>query len=232
MRQIGNAMNGNDDYFGGSINPAPVPNASPSPVANVYAPPGSPAGPVKSTSMPAVPIFLLVVGALLAVAALVGYRAMTSGTDIVLPDNLLGMERLDPDSQMAQEIERRWTELDTYFDGDVELHVGTYGGGTQFMIIAAGETGLSDAAKQDEYFAGFSGGFNGGFNQSGSQTDFAEANTGKQGGRMQCFDFATAGITTEGCTWIADDTFGVVVMTEPELDIAEATRTVREAIEQ
>lgn len=228
MRQIEDAMNGNDDFFGGSINPAPVPNPGALRGANAYAPPGLPGAPVKTTSTPTAPIILVVVGALLAVAAFVGYRVMTSGTDIVLPDTLLGMERVDPDSQVAQEVERAWSQLETYVGKDVELRVGMYTSGSQVLIVAAAEEGVGDAAAQDNYFAGFTEGFG----EATPQAKLTEVDAGAHGGRMQCVDMASAGRTAGACTWVAEDTFGFVVLTSPETDVAEATRTVREAIEQ
>ncbi|MCZ3388913.1 MAG: hypothetical protein LH645_07245 [Actinomycetia bacterium] len=221
-------MNGNDDFFGGSINPAPVPSPGVLRGTHIYAPPGSPAAPVKTAHTPAVPIILVVVGALLAVAAFLGYRVMTAGTDIVLPDELLGMERVDPESQVAQEVERSWSQLETYIGKDIDLQVGMYTNGAQVLIVAAAEEGVGDAAEQDDYFAGFTEGFGG----SLPQAKLMEADAGSHGGRMQCIDMTSAGRTAGACTWVAKDTFGFVVLTSPETDTAEATRTVREAIER
>ncbi len=220
-------MNGNDDFFGGSANPQPNPAVTNTREYANYSPTGV-RPPVQSTTSPMLVIILVVVGALVAIVSLFGYRVMTSGTEIVLPDELLGMERVDPDSEMAQDVERSWGELETYVGEDVELHVGTYTAGTELLIVAAAETGVTGTTEQDEYFAGFSGGFAGEM----PQVELTELDAGPHGGRMQCVNIASSGNTTGACTWIADDTFGVMVLTSPEADIAEATLAVREAIEQ
>ncbi len=224
-------MNGNDDFFGGSANPQPNPAVTNTREYANYSPTGL-RPPVQSTTSPMLAIILVLVGILAAVAMFAGYRVVMGGTQIELPDELLGMERLDPDSQMAKDIENSWAELETYVGKDVELHVGTYRSGTQLLVVAAGEAGASDTAEQDDYFAGFSGGFSGGFTEAVPRADFTEVDSGSQGSRMQCVNIAVSGSTTGACTWIASDTFGIVVLTAPEADIAEATRTVREAIEQ
>jgi hypothetical protein len=221
-------MNGNDDFFGGSINPAPVPNPWTPQRTNVYAPPGAPAVRVRSTSTPAVPVILVVVGALMAVAAFVGYRFVMGGTQIELPGELLGMERVDPESQMAQDVERSWSGLETFAGKDLDLSVGTYTNGTQVLVVAAAETGLGDAADQDAYFTGFAEGFG----ETMPQAKFAEVDAGSHGGRMQCVNIAISGRTAGACTWIAEDTLGMLMLITPETDVADSARTVREAIEQ
>ena len=163
----------------------------------------------------------------MAVAAFAGYRVMMSGTQIDLPDELLGLERVDPDSAMAEEVERSYSELETYMGEDFELHVGTYTNDQQLLVVAAAEIGESGAAGQDEFFAGLSEGIA----SELPTARFAEEDAGAQGGRMQCVDMPSAGGGAGACAWIADETFGIVVMSSPGTDMADATRSVREAIE-
>lgn len=225
MRQIGCAMNGNGDFFGGPVTPPPNPAMTHTREYADFSTGVRP--PVQSAGTPVVPIVLIVVGVLVAVAAFAGYRVMMSGTQIELPDELLGLERVDPDSAMAQEVERSYSELETYMGEDFELHVGTYTKDQQLLVVAAAEIGESGAAGQDEFFAGLSEGI-------ASQLPtarFAEEDAGAQGGRMQCVDMPSAGSGTGACAWIADETFGIVVMSSPGTDMADATRSVREAIE-
>lgn len=218
-------MNGNDDFFAGSVTAQPKP-----PMAHARASADLATGvraPARSTASPVLPVVLIVVGVLVAVAAFAGYRVATSGTQIELPDELLGLERVDPESAMAQEVERSWSELETYLGEDFELHVGTYTAGQQLLVVAAAEIDEGGAADQDEFFAGMSEGVAGAL----PQVRFAEEDAGPRGGRMQCVDMPAAGVEAGACAWIADETFGVLVMTSPGTDMADATRSVREAIE-
>ena len=225
MRQIGYAMNSNDDFFGGTVTPIPNPALTNTREYGDFTTGVRP--PAQSTANPFLPVILIVIGILVAVAAFAGYRVMTSGTQIELPDELLGLERVDPDSAMAQEVESSYSELETYMGEDFELHVGTYTQDQQLLVVAAAEIGESGATGQDEFFAGLS---EGGTSQLPTAR-FAEEDAGAQGGRMQCVDMPTAGGSAGACAWIADETFGIVVMSSPGTDMADATRTIREAIE-
>lgn len=225
MRQIGYAMNGNDDFFGGSVTPQPAPTVTYTREYADFTPGIRP--PAQSAANPVMTIVLVVVGALVALAAFAGYRVMMSGTQIELPDELLGLERVDPESAMAQEVERSWAELETYVNEDVELHVGTYIEGQQMLVVAAAEVGEGGAAGQDEFFAGLSEGVAGQL----PSARLTEEDAGVQGGRMQCFNMSSVGGEAGACAWIADETFGIVVMTSRGADVAEATRSVREAIQ-
>lgn len=218
-------MNGNDDFFGGSDTPPPNPALTNTREYGDFTTGVRPRA--QSTANPLLPVILIVVGILVAVAAFAGYRVMMSGTQIELPDELLGLERVDPDSAMAQEVERSWSELETYMGEDVELHVGTYTEGKQLLVVAAAETGEDGAAGQDEFFAGLSEGMT----SQLPTARFTDEDAGEPGGRMQCVDMPTAGVSAGACAWIADETLGIVVITSPDTDMADATRTIREAIE-
>ena len=166
----------------------------------------------------------------MAVAAFLGYRAMTSGTNIVLPDELLGMERVDPglpDRQGGREqlVRRR----DRSPARSVELNVGTYMSDGQVLVVAAAETGLDDGAEQDDYFTGFAQGF--------GRVD-AASRVRRGGGGIErwphavCQQSPVSGQTAGACTWVSEDTIGMTMLIAPETDVADAARTVRSVIEQ
>jgi hypothetical protein len=48
---------------------------------------------------------------------------------------------------------------------------------------------------------------------------------------MKCFEIAQNGIEAGGCSWVAEDTFGMVVAAPLTDDVAQITRDVRLEIE-
>ena len=96
-------MNGNDDFFGGSVTP-PTPStgqalgaSNPHMAVNKeyanYRQVGLPAKQNSSNSLPLV--IGAVVLALVGVLAFAGYRMMFGGSQIEIPDTMLGLEKMD-----------------------------------------------------------------------------------------------------------------------------------------
>lgn len=226
-------MDDGNNFFGGSVTPPPNPVGTHTGEYGDYSvPPASmtPSAVPGPTSGPT-GFHIFVVGAVLLLVAVVGfagYRAFLSHTQIELPDELMGMQRVDPSEPMAQQVEQSWSQLETYFGEDVELHVGTYTRGQEVLIVAAAEAGSSSSTEQDDFFAGLADGA--GTEQSGMR--FSEVDAGANGGRMQCADMSASGNRAGGCAWISGDTFGVVVVGNSPSDVAQVTRSVRDVIEQ
>lgn len=227
-------MNGNDDFFGGSV--VPPPSAGNGPVAGppnplltgtkeygAYGSFSSASAPPKNAS----PVLPLVIGALvLAVAAgigLVAYRSLFGGTQIEIPQTLMGMERMDEDAPLAQQVEQLMADSAGEL-GDVDAEIGVFQSGEQLLFVMAGEAGLGDTEDADAYFAGFEDGFN----QSGSQGTLVEVDPGPGGGEMRCIALPTGGT----CAWIADDTFGAFAMSPIDGDPAATAVQIRATIEQ
>jgi hypothetical protein len=224
MRQIGNAMNGNDDFFGGSINPAPIPTAGPTPEANVYAPPGSPVAPARAASTPAVPVILIAVAALFAVAGLLGYRMLFSNTQIEIPQTLMGLERADDDSPLVQQLDRSVEEFSSQWPGE-HIEAGLFQSGDQILFVIGGEVGSQDL---DGGAEGFFAGMDSELAQSGSQATFRLEDPGPRGGDLRCLDLPNGTM----CGWIDDDVVGLYVMAPNLGEPAQVAQEIREAIEQ
>jgi hypothetical protein len=225
-------MSGNDDFFGGSITPPTTPPA-----------PGSQVNPhlaqnkeygqyggtstVKASSSSTQP---LVIGAIVLVIALVGffgYRMYFGGGAIEMPDELIGLERIDPDSDMGRAIEESWNQLRSVTGDDVTMHIGAYTDGPKTMVVVAGEDGSSDASDVGDFFNGMAEKMK---TQLPTST-LKDADAGSHGGTMKCFEVAQSGVKAGACVWLADETFGMLVVGPLDSDIAETTRQVREIIE-
>ena len=226
-------MSGNDDFFGGSITPPP---SAPAQVSQVnphlaqnkeYGSYGG-TSTVRASSSSTQP---LVIGAIVLVIALVGffgYRMYFGGSAIELPDKLMGLERIDPDSDMGQSLEESWSELSALTGDDVTLHIAGYNSGTDTLIVAAGEAGSGDLNEVNDFFGGMA-------DTMRAQLPTAtlkDAEAGSHGGTMKCFEVAQAGVKAGGCSWLAEETFGIIVVAPLDADVAETTRQVREAIEK
>jgi hypothetical protein len=217
-------MNGNDDFFGGSINPAPVPTAGPSPEPNVYAPPGPPGAPVKAASTPAVPVILVAVGALLAVTALLGYRMLFSGTQIEIPQTLMGLERVDEDSPLAQQLDRAVDDFASQWPGE-HIEAGLFQSGDQLLLVIGAEAGSQDLDGGTE---GFFAGMGSALAESGSQSVLEVVDPGPRGGDLRCLDLPSGTM----CAWIDDDVVGLYVMGPNLGEPGQVAQEIREAIEQ
>lgn len=216
-----------DDYFGGPARPDDS-AASYSGGYGEFSLLGAVQPATRSRSRAGLIAVLGITGLVLALTMLIGYMVATSGTDIVLPDRLLGFERVVPEAGVEQEIERSLSQS-TAIDGEnVELHFGTYLTGQKGLLVIAVEIADKGRAWEDSFFVGAAGALA----QQETGTVLTEVDAGSASGRMQCADIATAGFATGICAWIADDTLGIVAITDPESDVVEVTRQVRETIEQ
>lgn len=213
-------MSSNDDFFGGSVTPRQGRMAHPQDPRPV----DLADHPLRSTSMPLLPLVIGVVAVCAVVAAgFFGYRAFF-GPKIVMPETLLGLERANLDATVTDQVSEL-SDLGTFGDSDVNVQVGIYQSGTDSLAVLAGDTGSSDQQEIDQFFEGLTQSMGTGLSGGAWQP----AAAGAHGGTMKCFQMATAG--AGGCAWVSDETLGVVV-TGPGRDFAETTRQVRDAIER
>jgi hypothetical protein len=224
-------MNGNDDFFGGPVAPtSPSTGASSNPHMVHNKEYGTFAGP-SATSSKSRSLIPVIVGAVvlgLLILSFFGYRMYFSHTQIELPDQLMGLERVDPDSPAGQSIEESWSGLKTMAGEEVELHIGAYNAGQKTLVVVAGETGTSDSNDVSEFFNGMSESMKA---QLPSAT-LKDADAGDAGGTMKCFDVSQSGVKAGGCAWVGDDTFGMVIGAPLEEDVAAMARDVRSEIEK
>lgn len=227
----GRGMSGNDDFFGGSITPSPRPGAqAPAPGRfnqhqphnkeyGSYSSPTSAAGPGAKPHQPVVIAIVAVIA--LAAVAFLGYR-MYFGPKIVLPEDLLGLERANLNTDLEESID----DLDTSSLGgsDVDVQIGIYGSGTDILAVIAGDAGTTDPGEIDQFFNSVSEEMKSAMPTGTLTTESA----GTRGGTMKCFKVPQSG--AGGCAWVGDETFGMVVA-GPGRDFADTTRQVREAIE-
>lgn len=225
-------MSANDDFFGGAITPPSAPPTAGAPtnphLANTKEYGNFGGG--SSAKMATTPLTPVLVGVAIVAIALVGffcYRTFFSGTQIELPEQLIGLERFDPDGAMAQSVDESLSELEAIAGGDVEMHFGLYGREAETLVVVAGETGSSDTSEVDDFFEGMS-------TTMTSQLPTAtltDADSGARGGTMKCFEVTQAGVRGGGCQWVAEDTVGIVIVAPLTGDVAEMTRAVRDEIE-
>ncbi|HEX5016686.1 MAG TPA: hypothetical protein VFX15_03775 [Actinomycetes bacterium] len=226
-------MNGNDDFFGGSVTP-PAPNPGQAPGASnphlavnkEYANYGHVGLPPKQSSSNALPLVIgAVVLALVGVLAFAGYRMMFAGSQIEIPDTMLGLEKMDASSPAAQQLQSELEKATSQFGGDVDVEVGLFQGDRTMLFVMGGEAGTDDVSGgAEDYFAGFEGGLA----QAGSSLKLTEVNAGPHGGQMKCLELPTGGT----CAWISDDTFGAFAMSPMQGTAAETALKVRDAIEK
>lgn len=208
-----------NDFFGGTV----VPHASHTKEYADFSVPG-PAAPSTTKSKSVVWYLLAIPVALVVVAGAWVYGVQAMRTSIELPDTLLGMERIDPESALGREIEDSFRAADVALP-NIDLEVAGYTSGSRMLVVAAAEAGgTGDVA--DDYFAGIVQGMQTGL----PGVRLEEADAGRAGGRMQCMQVreAAAGM----CAWIAEDTVGVVVDTGSDAEAASTTIAVRDEIEQ
>lgn len=206
-----------NDFFGGTV----VPQA---PHANAY---GDFRVPTAASPAPRAPVttwlVLAVVGALVAAGGYFGYRLLF-GTSIQMPDTLIGMERIDPDSALGRELERSFSGAEMAA-ADMDFQVAGYTSGEQMLIVAAAESGGREL-EQDAFFSGLATGLETGL----PGISLKEVDAGAAGGRMQCMEVPAA--SAGACAWISEETVGVVVTTGASNDIAATTIEVRDIVIQ
>ena len=223
-------MSGNEDFFGGS--PTPASGVPFSPPTNPYAAPnreygnygGIPAPVAKNSGSQLALIVGAIVIALVGALAFAGYRVAFGGTQIEIPDTLMGMDRTDPNSPAGQSLKQfdQWNPATADVDMQLALFQSSRG---QTLFVMAGEAGTGDSDfGASDFFAGFESGMT----QSGSTLSLVSADPGPNGGQMKCLE----GPTGDACVWISEDTFGMFAMAPFEGDPADTAHQIREAIER
>jgi hypothetical protein len=227
-------MNSSDDFFGGSVTPgAPVGATPPDSVANPhmavnkeYAAYGTPPVPASATANHRLPLIIgvlvvLVVGTI----GFATYRVLFGGTQIEIPDTLMGMERIDPNSAAAQQLESSVEQVKSEVGKDVDIHVGLFQSGQQVLFVMGGEAGKDDIeGGTANYFAGFEQGLA----QSGATSPLTDVDPGPHGGQVKCLELPTGGT----CAWVGDDTFGAFAMSPLSGSAADTVAQIRDAIEK
>jgi hypothetical protein len=228
-------MASSDDFFGGSVTPPTPPlGATPSDAAvnphlavtKEYAAFGAPPAPAPSAGNPRLPLFI---GALVVIVvgtvAFAGYRVFFGGTQIEIPDTLMGMERIDPNSPAAQQLEASVEQVKSEVGKDVDIQVGLFQAQQQVLFVMGGEAGSKDIeGGAASYFAGFEQGMV----QSGATGQLTEVDPGANGGQMRCLELPTGGT----CAWVDDDTFGAFAMSPLSGSAADTAAQIRDAIEK
>lgn len=206
------------DFFGGTVVPQ---TGHAREYADLTVPPSAAPASKRASTTPW--LVLAVVGGIVLVAGFFGYR-MIFGSAIEMPDTLMGMERIDPDSALGRELERAFSsaELDAV---DFEFEVAGYSSGERTLVVAAADRGGNEL-EQEAFFTGITGGMQ----TQLPGVSLEEVDAGSAGGRMQCMVMPAAG--AGACAWIGDDTLGVVVTTGTKDDIARTTIDVRDIIVQ
>jgi len=168
---------------------------------------------------------MLIVGVGLASSALFqGYQQFfAGGRTIEMPDEVLGMERIDPDSDLGRQLEASQRQLPTLPGGE-ELQSAAYISGSGVLLVAAGES-ASSAEEVDDFFADFGTEMT----QVAPELTLSEVDPGLLGGNMRCTANNPQAIGI--CAWVDRDTVGVVFVAAAGLDVTDTARQVREAIE-
>lgn len=200
------------DYFGSTVTPAPAGTPPPSlPVASSGAP--------RSTA-------LVVVGAVLLVAALGSayWFFYGSRSAIELPDQLLGLERIDADSALGQQLDDAGEQYSGAWTGDLEI--AGYGDVDQFAVVIAGQVDEVRGGPED-----FFTGLDQGLAISGQKFAFTKEDAGSKGGDLRCTVVPAQQAAL--CAWTNNDIVGIVALSGSlATDSANATREIRDQIER
>lgn len=226
-----------DSFFGGRVTTAAtgVPaGVNPAVTDTRYHPSygSAPARPVPSQK-PVVAVLLMVVGLGLASAATFqGYTIWANSRAILtLPDQLLGMERVDEDSVLGQLVEEAKTR---YVRNDVlsDMQMAAYGDPTQFVFVTAGE--VDEASGYEGDF--FSGATDGLASAGVPDMELSAVDPGPKGGDMRCVERSAEQVSI--CAWVSSSAAGNAVVVGVAMftgtlssDYADATRTIRDQIE-
>jgi hypothetical protein len=219
-------MSNHDDFFGGSLTP---PRTSSPPLDSL---PGAGPGPYGGTSVatrqqtPALPIVIGLVGvALAAVVGFLGFRLLFDGPSIELPETILGLEKVDPDSAVGRQVEQALEQTKPFTDqADVAVEGAMYGGQDRMVFALGGDKGTEDPNEVSDYFTGFESGF-AQWLPNATQT---QVPAGPLGGEMRCGTSQSVGV----CAWIDGDTFGAFVLGPAPEDLATTALEVRASIEK
>lgn len=227
-------MTGNDDFFGGSITPPPPPPSGltsggavhPHMALNKeYAAYGTAAGPAPRATNSMLPLIIgALVLAVVSAAGFAAYRVMFGGTQIHIPDTLMGLERVGSSDPSAQQLEQSVEDLRSEV-GDVDVEVALFQSQSQMLFVMGGEAGTDDVTGgAADFFAGFEDGMS----QSGQTTHLTQVDPGPKGGQMKCLELPTGGT----CAWIDNDTFGAFAMAPLTGSAAETAQEIRDEIEK
>lgn len=170
-------------------------------------------------------IVLLVLGiGLVGAALLQAYLAfLAPRTTIEMPDELLGMERIEADSVLGQQLDAAAAQLTG--PGTEDLEIAGYGDIDQFIVVLGGEIDDGSGSPND-YFAGLEEGLASG----GQSITLVEAEPGTLGGEMRCAILGDQSVSL--CAWVGDGVVGTVVITGPAADDYESTtREIRSNVE-
>ena len=220
-------MSGDDDFFGGSITP---PTTGPAPGATQphlsHKDYGS-FGPATASAPSATSNLPLIVGAVVVLGVLalgfLGYR-MYFAPAIVFPDELMGMDRLESDSDLGRAVDQAWKQAESTFPDGVNADMAVYMSGASMLMVAAGDVGTDEFGDADDYFNSLSQGIA----QQAPQLKLTVEDPGSKGGELRCATQAAMGI----CAWVDEETFGLVVTSGLMTDSAETARSVREAVQK
>ena len=155
-------------------------------------------------------------------AGFAAFRVMFGGTQIHIPDTLMGMDAstkrtLGP----ADRTVRRRPEIR---GRDVDVEVALFQSQSQMLFVMGGEAGTDDVTGgAADFFAGFEDGMS----QSGQNMHLTQVDPGPKGGQMKCLKLPTGGT----CAWIDNDTFGAFAMA-PLTGSAGTAQEIRDEIEK
>jgi hypothetical protein len=231
-------MTGTDDFFGGSITPpngptttgptGPTPGAPLNPhmaLNKEYASYGSATAPVATSSRSRFPLIVgAVVMAVVSTAGFGVFRVLFGGTQIEIPDTLMGLERVDSADPAASQLEQSVEQVKSEV-GDVDVEVALFQAPGQMLLVMGGEAGTDDVdGGAADYFAGFEDGLT----QSGQAVQLTDVDPGPKGGQMKCLDLPSGGT----CAWIGNDTFGAFAMAPLTGSAADTAKQIRDEIEK
>jgi len=165
----------------------------------------------------------LLVVAMVGALAFAGYRVLFGGPRIVMPDTLLGMERVDPDGPMAQLLDATEAQLQSEV-GDTKVEVALYQSGSQVIFVLGGDIGSGNVSDADDFFKGLETGLA----SAGQRGDLKTVEPGPHGGTMKCLQVQQNGT----CAWLDDDTFGAFVMSPLTGELVATAVELRESVEK
>lgn len=169
-------------------------------------------------------VIMLVIGVALVLLTVgrVYVHYLSPGASIEMPDKLLGMDRVDPDSALGKQLDASRQQMSGI---DVrDLQVAGYGDVDQFvMVIGGGVNG--DSSDADEFFSGATTGL------PRDQFDpLSVEDAGTAGGEMRCTAAKRQPFAI--CAWIGDQVVGAVFLTGPAAtDYAGTAREIRRQVE-
>ncbi len=213
-----------DGFFGGAIVPAGAAGTT------GYQTNPLPQAATKPSGSP-LPVILLVLGlVLMSGAAYEGYNLWANRSPIHMPDQMLGMNRVEDGSPLATALD----SVDSQFESaDLDhLQVAGYGDTTQFVVVVAG-TFSGTTPEQAQFVSEFEAGQD----VSNGEVSVRKVDAGPLGGTVRC-GATTATQNVSFCIWVSQGNegdervlgftlFGGWVASDP----AQAMVTVRAAVE-